>query len=169
MLLSEPFADSQVREEECISAAGTLQECHARSVGWSIMCTPKQVLLTFGWWTCRGGGDNPIRLSHIHRCLSALPLHKERRLSQRRNRQFAPEEKQKRDTPARGTQNIWRITPLGEENLRWRTTEDSSPLCFFKAFEFLAPFLTFYEQIGAFFESAMGGRVCPLCLSADSL
>lgn len=89
-----------------ISAAGTLQWCHACSVDWSIMCPPSQVELAFGWWTCRGGGDNPVRLSHIHRCLLALPLYKERRLSKCRNRQIAPEEKQKRETPARGTQNI---------------------------------------------------------------
>lgn len=101
-LLSEPFAASQIWEEECISTAGTLQQFHACSVAWSIVCTPNQVVLALGQRKCKGGGVNPFSLSHMHRYLLGLPLFKNRRLNKCRNRQIAAEGKHG-ETPARGT------------------------------------------------------------------
>lgn len=106
MLLSEPFAAKHVLEKQHISVTRTLQYWHARSVEWSMMCTPNQVVLASGWWTHRSGGSSPVRLSHIHRCLLALLLYKERRLSKCRNRQIAPEEKQERDTSKGHTKHL---------------------------------------------------------------
>lgn len=100
ILLSEHFAASQIWEEECISTAGVLQQFHACSVAWSIMCTPNQVVWAFGQWTWKENDLNPF--SHMHRCLLALPLFKKRRVNKCRNRQNEAEEKHG-ETPARGT------------------------------------------------------------------